>query len=75
VSFERLVVHCRQHNLLKEQRGWEVLAYPDGTITWVTPTGHEYSSRPHDYRPFTTGREPPTQPAPAAAPAEDAPPF
>ena len=20
-------------------------------ITWTTPTGHRYSSRPHDYRP------------------------
>jgi len=73
-SAANLVGHCKQHNLLKEQPGWEVVAESDGTITWVTPTGHEYSSRPHDYRPFTTGREPPDDP-PLLADAEDEPPF
>jgi len=72
-SAANLVGHCKQHNLLKEQPGWEVVAGPDGTITWVTPTGHEYSSRPHDFRPFTTGREPPDPPL--LADAEDEPPF
>jgi hypothetical protein len=30
--------------------GWTVTQDPDGTITWTTPTGHRYTSSPHDYR-------------------------
>jgi hypothetical protein len=78
-SAANLVGHCKHHNLLKEQGGWEVLAHPDGTITWVTPAGHRYSSRPHDYRPYSAGPEPPapgaspdTEPDP---PVDDDPPF
>ena len=36
---------------MKDAPGWAVNQEPDGLITWTTPTGHRYSSRPHDYRP------------------------
>ncbi|RZT85399.1 uncharacterized protein DUF222 [Pseudonocardia sediminis] len=57
---------CPVHHLLKEHRDWNVLAHPDGTLTWITPTGHRYTSEPYDYRPFTDGPdvetpEPPTE--------------
>ncbi|MCE3551043.1 HNH endonuclease [Pseudonocardia sp. RS11V-5] len=44
---------CRHHHTLKEHEDWQVLAHPDGALTWITPTGHRYTSRPYDYRPFT----------------------
>ncbi|MDN5918167.1 MAG: hypothetical protein L0I76_24235, partial [Pseudonocardia sp.] len=34
-------------------RDWNVLAHPDGRLTWVTPTGRQYTSGPYDYRPYT----------------------
>lgn len=81
-SAANLAGHCRHHNLLKERAGWRVEAHADGTITWITPTGHCHTSRPHDYRPFTSGAEPPdsgalpdTGIAPATPENEDAPPF
>ena len=70
--------HCKQHNLLKEQAGWSVLAHPDGTITWITPTGHEHVSRPHDFRSYSAGREPPDRAGAAVVEqmaVEDEPPF
>ena len=47
---------CRHdHRLKTHAPGWTVTQSPDGTITYATPTGHTYTSKPHDYRP-----EPPT---------------
>lgn len=78
---------CPSHHLLKEHRDWNVLAHPDGSLTWVTPTGHRHTSEPYDYRPFTeapeadhevtTGQDVATDTAgttPADAP-DDPPPF
>jgi len=42
---------CLCHHRMKDAPGWTVTQEPDGVITWTTPTGHRYSSRPHDYRP------------------------
>jgi len=42
---------CLCHHRMKDARGWSVTQHRDGMITWTTPTGHRYSSRPHDYRP------------------------
>jgi hypothetical protein len=35
----------------RPQLNWTVQQSSDGTITYTTPTGHRYASRPHDYRP------------------------
>ena len=43
---------CGQHHALKELPGWQVIAHPDGTLTWITPTGHRHISHPHDYRDY-----------------------
>ncbi|WP_181780968.1 HNH endonuclease signature motif containing protein [Pseudonocardia pini] len=62
-SAENLSGYCPHHHRLKEQPDWEVLAHPDGVLTWITPTGHRHVSRPHDYRPHTS-RPPDPTPAP-----------
>lgn len=46
-----LYAGCRHHHRLKTHaRGWTVTQRPGGVVSFVTPTGHRYSSRPHDYR-------------------------
>jgi hypothetical protein len=43
---------CRHDHRLKTfAPGWTVDQYPDDRITFTTPTGHVYTSHPHDYRP------------------------
>jgi Domain of unknown function (DUF222) len=41
---------CRKHHLLKTfwagPDGWRDEQHPDGTITWKTPSGHVYTTRP-----------------------------
>jgi hypothetical protein len=75
-SAANLAGFCKHDHVLKEQPGWQVLADPDGTLTWVTPTGHRYRSTPHDYRPHTSGAEPPAPRAPTdTADDSDPPPF
>ncbi|MPZ66564.1 MAG: DUF222 domain-containing protein [Pseudonocardiaceae bacterium] len=57
-----LYAGCRHDHLAKTHApGWHVEQHPDATITWTTPTGHTYTSRPHDYRP-EPGPDPPHQP-------------
>ena len=58
---------CKQHHLLKEQPGWQVVGEADGALTWVTPTGHRYTSKPYDYRPFVP-REAEPEPSPRPPP-------
>ncbi len=42
---------CRHDHLAKTHApGWHVEQHDDGRITWTTPTGHRYTSHPHDYR-------------------------
>jgi len=41
---------CRCHHRMKDQPGWSATQHPDGRISWTTPTGHTYTSRPFDYR-------------------------
>lgn len=65
-SEHNLHASCRHHHRLKTHtEGWRVEQHPDDRVTWTTPTGHTYSSHPHDYRP-----EPPRPP-----PSDDPPPF
>ncbi len=41
---------CRFHHLLKTfwngPDGWRDRQYPDGTVTWTSPTGHTYTTYP-----------------------------
>jgi hypothetical protein len=51
-SNHNLYAGCRHDHLIKTfTPGWHVDQHPDGTVTWTTPTGHTYTSHPHDYRP------------------------
>ena len=52
---------CGHEHRMKHAPGWAVRALPDGRIQWITPTGHRYHSRPHDYR--TDDELPPDRPA------------
>jgi hypothetical protein len=68
-----LGAYCSHHHRLKHHAGWQVHANPDGSLTWTTPTGHQHTTTPHDYRP---------DPAPALPqapvtkdPGPDPPPF
>lgn len=43
---------CRHdHRCKTHAPGWSVTQHDDARITWTTPTGHHYTSHPHDYRP------------------------
>jgi hypothetical protein len=37
---------CRRHNQCKLDTGWGYLRNPDGSFTWTTDTGHNYTSTP-----------------------------
>jgi Domain of unknown function (DUF222) len=45
-SADNLVALCRHHHRLKHRSGWEVRQHEDGTLTWTSPTGHRYRTRP-----------------------------
>ena len=64
--------YCTHHHRLKTHApGWRVQAHPDGSLTWTTPTGHQHTTAPHDYRP-----DPAPPPTPATnEPDPDPPPF
>jgi hypothetical protein len=40
---------CRHHHRLKQNPAWRV-RYHNGTSQWTAPTGHTYTSWPHDWR-------------------------
>jgi hypothetical protein len=69
---------CERHHQLKHKAGWTVRGDPAGELTWTSPTGHVYRSRPCEY-PTTDWAailSPPQPDADARAdPAEDPPPF
>ena len=80
---------CTYHHHLKhDANGWTVVQHRDGRVTWTTPTGHSYTSNPYDYRveddsdpvfdyvkKLVEARPPDPPPIPAAADADDGPPF
>ncbi|MGH3570899.1 MAG: DUF222 domain-containing protein [Pseudonocardiaceae bacterium] len=64
-SEHNLHASCRHHHRLKTHApGWQIEQHLDDRITWTTPTGHSYTSHPHDYRP-----------GPHSPPGDDPPPF
>ncbi|HKS52078.1 MAG TPA: HNH endonuclease signature motif containing protein [Pseudonocardiaceae bacterium] len=45
-SDTNLGIKCRRHHQVKQSLGWSVTHHPDGCTTWITPSGHQYHSRP-----------------------------
>ncbi len=37
---------CRHHHRLKHHGGWSITPNPDGTVTWISPTGRCYRTPP-----------------------------
>jgi hypothetical protein len=44
-----LAVLCRRHHRLKHAAGGAVSLEPTGIMTWTTPTGRTYTTRPWQY--------------------------
>ena len=40
---------CRHDHRLKQDPRWKVEQHPDGTFTWITPTGRQYTTEPTRY--------------------------
>ena len=40
---------CRHDHRLKQQPGWKVDQFPDGTFRWTTPAGRSYDTEPTRY--------------------------
>jgi len=77
-SDRNLYAACRHDHRLKTfAPGWDVDQHPDGRITWTTPTGHTYTSYPHDYRTDLPAQPESDRPAQRAGPSpdDDPPPF
>ena len=68
---------CKKHHLLKTfwcgPTGWRDRQHPDGTITWTSPSGHTYTTRPGSRLLFPTLCLPTGQlpTAPTAQPQSD----
>jgi hypothetical protein len=45
-SAENLGPGCRRDHRAKHQAGWQVRRNPDGTTTWTSPQGREYTNHP-----------------------------
>ncbi|RZT84551.1 uncharacterized protein DUF222 [Pseudonocardia sediminis] len=45
--------YCQHHHQLKDAPGWQVIAHPDRSLTWISPTGRRHTTEPYDYRAFT----------------------
>ena len=41
---------CRPHHVAKTKAGWTVRAGEADRLTWITASGHAYTSAPYDYR-------------------------
>jgi hypothetical protein len=40
---------CRHDHQLKQDPRWTVEQHPDGTFTWTTPSGRQYTTEPTEY--------------------------
>ncbi len=66
---------CEHHHTVRHLPGWDLIQDPDGsgTMTFLTPTGQMYRTRPPN---LLTGEDPETDiPAPRWPPIPDEPPF
>ncbi len=68
--YANLACLCRFHHQIKQLPGWSCTQDHQGTLTWTTPHGDVFTTRP----PPDEGEEPPDI-CPAPAPDEDIPPF
>lgn len=50
-------IHCKNHNLLKEEPGWSAVPTGDGGMIITTPSGHTYESAPEPFHEPRTGPE------------------
>ena len=50
----------RTGHVLKTVRRWTVRSSPDGSATWLSPSGRRWKFRPHDHRAQPVRTEPPT---------------
>ncbi len=65
---------CKHHHRIKHMPGWTCTQDEAGVLTWTTPSGQLYITRP----PPAVGEEPPdfhTPAPPRPEPADDVPPF
>jgi hypothetical protein len=72
--YTNLSALCKHHHRIKHMPGWTCTQDEAGVLTWTTPSGQTYLTRP----PPALGDEPPdfVTPAPARPePADDIPPF
>jgi hypothetical protein len=65
---------CVRHHLLKTHTGWTISRHANGTVVWTSPTGHQYTNYPDDYREFLAPTIPP-QAEPQDPPDPPDPPF
>jgi hypothetical protein len=40
---------CRHDHQLKQDPRWKAEQHPDGTFTWTTPAGRQYTTGPTEY--------------------------
>ncbi|HET9187066.1 MAG TPA: DUF222 domain-containing protein [Acidothermaceae bacterium] len=45
-SAENMLMLCRRHHRMKTHGRWRPRREPDGAITWISATGHEYRQKP-----------------------------
>jgi hypothetical protein len=47
---------CERHHMGKHTAGWKVRRNPDGTTTWTSPQGRQYTTRPPERWTLPDGR-------------------
>ncbi|MHB8451456.1 MAG: HNH endonuclease signature motif containing protein, partial [Mycobacteriales bacterium] len=58
---ENLVMLCRRHHQAVHEGGWRTSGNPESTLTWTSPAGQSWQSRPRTF-PATRAAELPVQP-------------
>ncbi|MBW0103714.1 DUF222 domain-containing protein [Pseudonocardia sp. KRD291] len=67
--------YCRHHHMLKDAPGWQVIAHPDRSLTWISPSGRRHTTEAFDYRPYTDATVSDDRSKPAVATEDDPAPF
>ena len=49
-DIDNLALLCRYHHGVTHRPGWTMIAHPDQTFTWTTPSGHTLHSQRHHGR-------------------------
>ena len=69
---DNLGAGCRRAHLTKAALGWHVVCPAEGTFTWTTPTGHQYTRNPEPPIDWYGTKDFEPEPPP---PQDDEPPF